>query len=234
MMVLATVKLKGQQAQDLYDYNGNIYTLDDYLDHMLANVQTNYTFYVKDGNDYKVLSKADVKNGTDNNIKKAVKVTGDATKNFDLAANQGCNNYSDGYVTVDPSGLTLYERADDGQGGYIYNAADAAHVTQAFFKDIPDIANMYKGGKMWYAIPVEHLGSKKSADPKTLPLEGNYGIVRNNYYKITLGALLSLGHGVFDPDEPIVPGEKADKWYLGARVNVNAWNIVTQKSNLQE
>ena len=127
------------------------------------------------------------------------------------------------------------ERADDGQGGYTYNAADAAHVTQAFFKDIPDIANMYKDGKMWYAIPVEHLGTKKSTNPnQPLPLEGNYGIVRNNYYKITLGELLSLGHGVFDPDEPIVPGEKADKWYLGARVNVNAWNIVTQKSNLQE
>ncbi len=232
MMVLATVKLKNQAAQDLYDYNGNVYTLADYLDHMLANVQTNYTFYVQDGNDYKVLSKDDVKAS---DIKKAVKVTGDATKNFDLAANQGCNNYSDGYVTVDPSGLTLFERADDGQGGYTYNAADAAHVTQAFFKDIPDIANMYKDGKMWYAIPVEHLGTKKSTNPnQPLPLEGNYGIVRNNYYKITLGELLSLGHGVFDPDEPIVPGEKADKWYLGARVNVNAWNIVTQKSNLQE
>ena len=232
MMVLATVKLKNQAAQDLYDYNGNVYTLADYLDHMLANVQTNYTFYVKDGNDYKVLSKDDVKAS---DIKKAVKVTGDATKNFDLAANQGCNNYSDGYVTVDPSGLTLYERADDGQGGYTYPEADAAHVTQAFFKDIPDIANMYKDGKMWYAIPVEHLGTKKSTNPnQPLPLEGNYGIVRNNYYKITLGELLSLGHGVFDPDEPIVPGEKANKWYLGARVNVNAWNIVTQSSNLQE
>ena len=227
MMVLATVALKGKPVQDLYYYNGNMYTLNDYLDHVLANIQTNYTFYVEDGGSYKVLSKDDV---TVADIKKAVKVKGEAAMNFDLAANRSCNNYSDGYVTLDPSGLTLYE--EDGLGGYV--AADADHIKQAFFKDIPDIANVYKNGKMWYAIPVEHLGSKKDNSPQNLPLEGNYGIVRNNYYKISLGELITLGHGVFDPDEPIVPGEKANKWYLGARVNVNAWNVVKQTSNLQE
>lgn len=42
----------------------------------------------------------------------------------------------------------------------------------------------------------------------------------------------TLGKGIYDPAEPIVPGDKAEKWYLAAKININAWHIVLQDNEL--
>ena len=209
-----------------------MYALEGYVEHVLANAQNTYQFFVSDGNGgYKALDKTcfDLNNSSAY-IKKAVKLeqTTPTAPHFEFTTGN-----SDGFVSIDPAaaGLTVSTLfVEDGQGGY--TAATEAQIQQAFFVDALDVANCYKDGKMWYAIPIEHLGGATDNSGDLLP--GNYGVVRNNFYQITLGDITSLGHGVFDETEPIVPGEKNPKWYMSARVNINAWNIVTQTANLQE
>ena len=217
MMVLATVKPAGGAVRDLYEYHGVMYNFDDYAAHLLSSAQTNYSFFVNDGGSYRAINKGDLQ------LYKAVKAADYATSGKFKTISD--SEYSDGYVTLYPK-VSLFEF-----DGANYVTADDAHVQQAFLKDIVDLANAYKGGQMWYAIPVEHLGKGSGVGGL---LEGNYGVVRNNYYQITLGNITTLGHGIYDPAEPIVPGEKTTKWYMGAKINVNAWNIVKQTSNLSE
>ncbi len=66
------------------------------------------------------------------------------------------------------------------------------------------------------------------------PLEGNYGVVRNNFYKVSIGTFKSLGHGIDDVDEPIVPGERKKPYYLAAKINILSWQVATQTANLEE
>lgn len=94
------------------------------------------------------------------------------------------------------------------------------------------IANAFNGGAMQYAIPIEHLVKTRGASNAIV--EGNYGVIRNHWYVLTVNKLVRLGTGVFDPEEVIVtPVEPEDPtYYMGARINILSWKIVTQKVEL--
>ncbi|MBR3286008.1 MAG: fimbria major subunit, partial [Bacteroidales bacterium] len=81
-----------------------------------------------------------------------------------------------------------------------------------------------------YCVPLEHYN--------TLNLDaldmGMYGMVRNHFYQVTTGDIKTLGKGIYDPDEIIVPGDKVQMWYLAAKININAWHIVKQTTDLAE
>lgn len=96
-------------------------------------------------------------------------------------------------------------------------------------------ATELKGGMMYYAIPIEHLnpaGITVNGDTRTVP-EGKYGVVRNHHYVLTINTVDKAGVGVFDPDTQIVPtDEDKDLYYLGVKVNILSWKIVSQSVNL--
>ena len=86
-------------------------------------------------------------------------------------------------------------------------------------------AEVRKGGKAYYYVPIKHLGG-----PGEL---GEYGIVRNHFYKITLTGITGFGTPVYDPDqvvEPVVP--TYEDTYLAARVQVLQWRVVNQNASL--
>ena len=86
-------------------------------------------------------------------------------------------------------------------------------------------AEVRKGGKAYYYVPIKHLGN-----PGDL---GEYGIVRNHFYKITLTGIKGFGTPVYDPDkvvEPVVP--TYENTYLAARVQVLQWRVVNQSASL--
>ena len=88
---------------------------------------------------------------------------------------------------------------------------------------------------MYYAIPIEHL--LKRASSGTDIVEGNYGVVRNHWYTVTVDKILRLGTGVFQPGEGgelIIPSTKPEDptYYLGARINILSWKIVHQNVDL--
>ncbi len=96
-------------------------------------------------------------------------------------------------------------------------------------------ATGYKGGLMYYNIPIEHLNNSgnEEVDGKTVIPEGKYGVVRNHHYVVTVNKLENPGVGIFDPNEVIIPNEEQEKfYYVGAQINILSWKIVNQDVNL--
>lgn len=158
-------------------------------------------------------------------------------------------SYSDGYVTLVPKAdlFTNSPYKTNVNKLFVENPAHAldpsepkfigateAEVAEVFLGSVFDVANRYVDGKMYYAIPIEHLGKEKTTTDPIVPLEGNYGMVRNNLYRVNINKINGLGHGIHDVDEPIVPGDRKQPYYLAAKINILSWQIVGQKADLQE
>lgn len=89
---------------------------------------------------------------------------------------------------------------------------------KAFANDLAEEsgnATGYKGGLMYYNIPIEHLNNNKNeeVDGKTIIPEGKYGVVRNHHYVVNVNKLENPGVGIFDPNEVIIPNEDPEKFY---------------------
>lgn len=121
---------------------------------------------------------------------------------------------------------------------------------------IPLCINGYKHGWMYYNIPIEHLQSFNTTtdgeeikfntvqvnnDGTKTPLytgaaikEGQYGVLRNHWYKLTVNSITGLGYGVFDPAELIVPIPKTpdDFFKIGLEAQVLDWHVVEKVFDL--
>lgn len=213
VVVLAQAKMGGT-AQTFYEYNGMHYAEADYLTVALANINASEQLFYYDAGttSYKALDAAHVK------IAKAlVNATGDIIETAGA---------SDGYVSVFPT-LTKAELFFYNTITTAYEAISDAQYKQAFTTDIVERANCFTNGLMYYCVPIEHLASDTEA-------YGVHGVVRNHDYQITVTGVNTLGKGIYDPAEPIVPGDKSQKWYLAAKININAWHVVTQSTVLED
>ena len=82
-----------------------------------------------------------------------------------------------------------------------------------------------KDGNAYYYTPIKHLGTAGSL--------GEYGIVRNHSYKVTINSIKGFGTPVYDPKKVIIPTQPSnDKSYLAAKVNVLAWRVVNSSVDL--
>ncbi len=155
-------------------------------------------------------------------------------------------NAYDGYVTV---GLvedaftdgTYYEKGTDNNGETVYteisDPTEGAKTALADFNSNHPNVNAYTGGQMYYNIPIEHLnnneGTETDESGNVIPIEANYGIVRNHWYQLTVTDIANLGKGVFDPDEVIIPNiEDEQYYYIGAQINILSWMLVSQEVTL--
>ena len=88
-------------------------------------------------------------------------------------------------------------------------------------------AEIRKGGRAYYYVPIKHIGTAGEV--------GEYGIVRNHYYKITLTGIKGFGTPVYDPDKVVEPAVPTyEDTYLAARVQVLQWRVVNQNASLGE
>lgn len=141
-------------------------------------------------------------------------------------------NASDVKVVADETaftGKTIYTKNADGNG--YTPVADNATVISALNTSLAKVegATGYKDGQMYYNIPIEH---HYEASGKALE-EGEYGVVRNHFYQLTVNSIKRLGHGVYDPTKDIIPDEEEDpKYYVGAHINILSWKVVKQNVEL--
>ena len=213
VLVVAQAKMDGT-AKTFYEYNGAHYVEADYNTAALANINASTQLYYYDSGttSYKALDAAHVK------IAKAI-----VNASNEIVETSGV---SDGYVSVFPtlakSELFFYNTTTTA-----YETISDAQYKQAFTTDIVERANCYTDGLMYYCVPIEHLAASSEA-------YGVHGMVRNHDYRVTVTGVSTLGKGIYDPAEPIVPGDKSQKWYLAAKININAWHVVTQNTVLSE
>ncbi len=91
----------------------------------------------------------------------------------------------------------------------------------------------YYHGYMYYMIPIKHLNDNDEEDSTLFIDEGDYGIVRNHYYKIYISDITNLGSPVYDPDETIYPSESTvaqASYQINSVVSVLSYNEVDVQS----
>ena len=92
----------------------------------------------------------------------------------------------------------------------------------------------YKAGMAYFNIPVKHLGwyragntQKESAqiDWKQVRV-GDFGMVRNHSYNITVDKILGLASGIGGENIPIVPPATPDEVFIAYSVQILRWAVV--------
>ena len=118
----------------------------------------------------------------------------------------------------------------------VLTPALAEGVVLAGNKTIDDIyavlagfeTKLYDGGRCYYQIPIKHIYDNEENDSDVC---GEYGIVRNHSYQLTLNSITNIGGAIFDPENEVldhIPGEE-DDYYIAATLNVLAWRVVANQ-----
>lgn len=142
----------------------------------------------------------------------------DITFTTPATSNTQAKNYEVFAALANPD-ITLYEK----KGGE-WEVADKA-VVNKMLQEAP--AEVRTGGMAYYYTTIKHLG-----EPDHL---GEYGIVRNHSYQISLESIKGFGTPVYDPTKIIVPTVPSDdKTYLAAKINVLSWRVVPSTVNLDK
>ncbi len=195
----ALLKAQISDHQDLVQYDGRLFTKDEFIKRVAGQLAV-----------YKVAA-------------------GDAETVYTLVEPTDLEvvDIYDGNVTI---GLTEAAEALEWSStkGSVTEITPAEIETT--LKDLVD-AEYYKEGMMYYCIPIEHLRGGKLAYNNDLSItveEGDYGVVRNHYYKLNIESIANLGTSVYNPDEEIVPNMETPTYYVGASINVLAWKVVNQ------
>ena len=152
----------------------------------------------------------------------------------------------DKYENLTPSDITFTTTVPTGTQAKDYEvyAQLASSITKLYeqvggvWKEVTDLsvvnkvlqatpAEVRKDGMAYYYTTIQHLGSKGKL--------GEYGIVRNHSYQISLNSIKGFGTPVYDPNKTIVTTIPSDdKTYLAAKINVLSWRVVSSKVDLDK
>lgn len=82
-------------------------------------------------------------------------------------------------------------------------------------------------GDTYYYTPIKHLGDAGKL--------GEYGIVRNHSYQVTIQNIQGFGTPVYNPDQEIDPMIPSDaNTYLAASIKVLSWRVVSSTVDLDQ
>lgn len=109
--------------------------------------------------------------------------------------------------------------------GETYKTVSKDDVNAALAKEEAQVRST--DGATYYYTPIKHLGDAGKL--------GEYGIVRNHSYQVTIQNIQGYGTPVYDPDkviDPMIPSD--DNTYLAARINVLSWRVVSSNVDLEQ
>ena len=134
-----------------------------------------------------------------------------------VAGLTGAESYEVSFQLADGVDTTNWFSFD----GATYTAVDANEVLASV-----EPAKIWKDGMTYYYSNIKHLGSEKSV--------GEYGIIRNHSYQITVNGVKGWGTPVYDPETEVVPVKPTDKeTYISAEINVLSWRVVSYDAVLE-
>lgn len=97
--------------------------------------------------------------------------------------------------------------------------------------------NTYKQGVTYYIARVKHFGSLtdwqsgESYEDKNDKYLGRYGMLRNNWYELTVGNVYGPGYPGVPPVDPTLPDDENEK-YLSVSVKILSWAKRSQSVDL--
>ncbi len=124
-------------------------------------------------------------------------------------------------------------------------SAEAVAITDENIDDIQEtlysncgLSSAYTQGYAYFNVPIRHLASEPAQGGGWKP--GSFGVVRNHHYIITVEkfaplSTATLGKGVLNPENPVVPPTDPDEDYgIKAKIRVLSWRLVKQSVTLGE
>lgn len=125
------------------------------------------------------------------------------------------------------NGVTIYIENPDYTGSnekYIELTNAETTINEELAKNPAQIA---KKGYVYYYTPIKHLGT-------TTGSTGEYGVVRNHIYDVTITDIKGYGTPIFDPDKDIDTTHPSnEEVYIAARINVLSWRVVSSDVTLE-
>ncbi|MCH5221199.1 MAG: Mfa1 fimbrilin C-terminal domain-containing protein [Muribaculaceae bacterium] len=170
-----------------------------------------------------------------------------ATEVFDIAP--AYISKGDGRITLalkntTATGLNGYDYAQEKVNLYYCNKAEVTAEGQptetpvqftrneivSLIYGATNVGDCFKNGRMYYAVPIQHFiaagaGNDYEAKYENLGV-GDYGVLRNHWYKFTINNIVKPGIPVHDPNQPIIPNYDAKDRYIGLQVILIPWHIV--------
>lgn len=124
---------------------------------------------------------------------------------------------------------------DNGNGGYKnITAADEKLVNSRLYSTF-GVIEKFQTGKAYFNVPLKHIwganGTSNKFDAQSVHL-GDYGVVRNHIYDLTINKITGLGTGIGDINQPIVPPTDNDQYYISAKLRILQWRLVKQSIDL--
>ena len=92
-------------------------------------------------------------------------------------------------------------------------------------------AKHFAKGAMYYAIPVQHKYGISTGEMAAIDKdngqynEGQFGVVRNHWYRLNIKNIGSIGIPVDNPDQPIIP-DPEDEYYIALEIVVLPWHVI--------
>ena len=182
------------------------------------------------------------------NVLKIIAGSAEGTK-INLAARKVTLQIAD--LTKLPSGTTLYIASGSGLRPVVTGTATAEQYTidhaNAIIANDVKYADQYTEGMAYFTKPIVHLGFYAGTNPNaetaangvstpanTLKSDidwskvriGDFGLVRNHAYNLSVSKIAGLGIAVRDEEDPIVPPVETDQYYMAMQVNILQWAIV--------
>lgn len=111
------------------------------------------------------------------------------------------------------------------KNGETWPIASKDDINAALAKETAQVRST--DGATYYYTPIKHLGEAGKL--------GEYGIVRNHSYQVTIQNIKGFGTPVYDPKKEIDPMIPSDEnTYLAASIKVLSWRVVSSKVNLDQ
>lgn len=89
-------------------------------------------------------------------------------------------------------------------------------------------AMAYTNRKAFFYVPIKHNAANDTELFMDDPATGDYGVVRNHSYQITIEKIKGLAIGVRDNEKLLPEPRSSQSYYINASMNVLAWHVMSQ------
>lgn len=140
------------------------------------------------------------------------------------AANNKRTTYWLAPETTDSNGNKVMQEQDS-NGVQLAKKITFDQLVSLIYKIVGPVER-FEEGWMYYSLPIPHTITAMNPETDWRKL-GTIGVVRNNWYNITVNNITGIGRAVDDPEQPIIPVLDMTRSYINASVDILNWHTVT-------
>ncbi len=202
------------------------------------------TFY-KIGNNTAIWKKADLETQIKTLAIKAMKITDpdelamysvDLTKGSNISGKAGQHFVAAENIKFDPGSSTITSKVDDGVIKEINEKLGLSEEDPTAHKEKVCIST-YLNGEAYYIARIKHFNTMTPWNPgeaygaENGKYLGRYGVLRNNWYSLSVTKISNLGYPEVPEVKPTVPDDENDQ-YINVEVKILDWAKRTQEIEL--